>query len=73
MCNKCGGLITEPNRPYLYAGKICNCEYTQIAPSMLFNNPNQHQKCECHQCTWLRANQFERSFIPSPVIIKKED
>lgn len=24
-------------------------------------------KCECHQCTWLRANQVERAFIPKPI------
>ena len=23
-----------------------------------------HPKCECHQCTWLRANSIERSMVP---------
>lgn len=31
-----------------------------MTPSLLDNHP----KCECHQCTWLRANQFERVAMP---------
>lgn len=26
--------------------------------------PGNNPKCECHQCTWLRANQVERAFMP---------
>ncbi len=32
-----------------------------------------HPKCECHQCTWLRANQFERQYIPPPVITDRRE
>lgn len=23
-----------------------------------------HPRCDCHQCTWLRASQIDRVFIP---------
>lgn len=32
----------------------------------LLDNELKHPGCHCHQCTWLKARQFERSFIPNP-------
>lgn len=70
-CLKCGGLIAEPGMTYGYSGKFCYCSYTES--SQLQYTPNPHPKCECHQCTWLRASQMERAMIPTPIVIKNSN
>jgi hypothetical protein len=35
-------------------------------------HPPSNPRCECHQCTWLRASQMERATIPplASIVIK---